>query len=114
VNRLGASADAGGDGFDELQLAFRARLRSERVRYVTLGAALAGAAESPASIFRDLEFCAHKTRGGAAIFAMLEVAAAACALEQAATSAANSHADNADAAVGTALKALVRLLGQVH
>jgi HPt (histidine-containing phosphotransfer) domain-containing protein len=114
VIRLGASADAGGDGFNELQVAFRARLRSERVHYVTQGAALASAVESPASIFRDLEFRAHKTRGGAAIFEMPEVAAAACALEQAAISAAKSHADSADAAVCTALVALVRLLGQLE
>jgi hypothetical protein len=114
VIRPGASAVAGGDGFDDLQLAFRARLRSERVRYGSLGAALAGAVESPASVFRDLEFCAHKTRGGAAIFEMPEVAAAACALEHAANSASSSHAGNADAAVCTALVALIRLLGQVE
>lgn len=113
IRRRG-SPGAGGDSFGELQLAFRARLRSERVHFVTLSAALADAVESPASIFRDLGFCAHKTRGGAAIFEMPEVAAAACALEQAAASAADSRADSADAAVWAALAALVRLLGQVE
>jgi hypothetical protein len=109
-----ASPAAGGDDFDDLQLAFRARLQSERVRYVALSAALARAEESPASIFRDLEFCAHKTRGGAAIFAMPEVAAAACALEQAAMAAASSNAEGVDAPVWAALVALVRLLGQLE
>jgi HPt (histidine-containing phosphotransfer) domain-containing protein len=114
VIRSGGSPRAGGDGFDELQLAFRARLRSERIHYVSLSAALAGAVESPAPIFRDLEFCAHKTRGGAAIFQMPEVAAAACALEQSAATAANSRANDADAAVFAALAALVRLLEQLE
>jgi hypothetical protein len=45
---------------------------------------------------------------------MPEVAAAACALEHAANSAASSHADHADTAVRTALAGLIRLLGQVE
>jgi hypothetical protein len=99
------------DGFDELRLAFHARLQSDRVHFVTLSAALARAEESPGWIFQDLQFRAHKIRGGAAIFEIAEVAAAAYVLEQAAISASMSHADNSDAGVWSALVALVQVMG---
>jgi HPt (histidine-containing phosphotransfer) domain-containing protein len=99
------------DGLDELRLAFHARLQSDRVHFVTLSAALARAEESPGWIFQDLQFRAHKIRGGAAIFEIAEVAAAACALEQAAISASMAHADNGDAGVWSALVALVQVMG---
>src|SRR6266851_4889127 len=83
-----------GDGLDELRLAFHARLLSDRVQFVTLSAALARAEESPAWIFQDLQFRAHKIRGGAAIFEIAELEAAAGALEQAAVAASMSNANN--------------------
>jgi hypothetical protein len=99
------------DGLDDMRLAFHARLQNERVQLATLSAALARAEESPAWIFQDLKFRAHKTRGGAAIFEIAEVAAAACALEEAANAACLANADNTDPAVWSALVAMVRLLG---
>ena len=99
------------DGFEDLQADFRTRLQSERVRFVTLSAALARAEDDPAGIFHDLSARAHKIRGGAAALEITEMAAAACALELAATTASASRADNTDAAVWTALVALVRILG---
>jgi HPt (histidine-containing phosphotransfer) domain-containing protein len=99
------------DGLEELRLAFHARLQSDRVHFVTLSAALARAEESPGWIFRDLQFRAHKIRGGAAIFEIAEIAAAACALEQAAISASMADADNSDAGVWSALVALVQVMG---
>lgn len=99
------------DIFEDLRTAFRARLQSERVRFVTLSAALARAEDDPARIFHDLSARAHKIRGGAAALEIAEMASAACALELAATTASASRADNTDAAVWSALVALVRILG---
>jgi len=64
------------DGLEELRLAFHARLQSDRVHFATLSAALARAEESPGWIFQDLQFRAHKIRGGAAIFEIAAVEAA--------------------------------------
>jgi HPt (histidine-containing phosphotransfer) domain-containing protein len=102
---------ASDDGFEDLQVAFHARLRSERVRFVTLSAALAGAEDDPACIFHDLSARAHKIHGGAAALDITDMAAAACALELAATTASASRADNTDAAVWSALVTLVKILG---
>jgi hypothetical protein len=107
------SQSAPGDGLEELRLAFHARLLSDRVHFATLSAALARAEESPAWIFQDLQFRAHKIRGGAAIFEIAEVEAAARALEHAALSASMSSAKNTDAAVWTALVGLIRLIGKL-
>lgn len=106
-----ASASSANDGLEDMRLAFCARLQSERVHLVTLSAALARAEESPGWIFQDLQFRAHKMRGGAAIFEMAEVAALARALEEAASAACMSKADNSDPAVWTALVAMVGLMG---
>ncbi len=99
------------DDFDGLRDVFHARLHSERAHLVTLSAALAGTEENPARIFDDLVFRAHRLRGGAAIFEVAEIAAAANELEQAAVAASTAHANNTDAAVCAALAALVRLIG---
>jgi len=99
------------DGLRDMRVTFHARLRSECVHLVTLSAALARAEERPDWIFQDLQFRAHKIRGGAAIFEMPEVAAAARALDEAANAASMSNADNTDPAVWTALVAMVRLMG---
>jgi len=102
---------ATGDGFDELREAFHARLKGDRVHFVVLSAALARTDEDPTRIFDDLQYRAHRLRGSAAIFDVADVAAAADALEQAAASAVAAQADNTDAAVWSALVALVRLMG---
>jgi HPt (histidine-containing phosphotransfer) domain-containing protein len=99
------------DGLEELRLAFHARLQSDRVHFATLSAALARAEESPGWIFQDLQFRAHKIRGGAAIFEIAAVEAAAFALEQAAICAAQSNANNTDVRVWASLEALVSLMG---
>jgi HPt (histidine-containing phosphotransfer) domain-containing protein len=101
------------DGLEELRLAFHARLQSDRVHFTTLSAALARAEESPGWIFQDLQFRAHKIRGGAAIFEIAKVEAAAFALEQAAIAASLSNANNTDPGVWTALEDLVRLMGEM-
>jgi Hpt domain len=87
---------------------FQGKLQSERAHFVALSAALARAEDGPGPVFNELRNRAHKMRGSAAVFEMVQVALATGALEIAATV---SHADNTDAAVWTALVALVRLLG---
>jgi HPt (histidine-containing phosphotransfer) domain-containing protein len=101
------------DGLEELRVAFHARLQSDRAHFATLSAALARAEESPGWIFQDLQFRAHKIRGGAAIFEIFKVEAAAFALEQAAISASMSNADNTDVGVWNTLEDLVRLMGEL-
>ncbi|MEP6886447.1 MAG: Hpt domain-containing protein, partial [Gammaproteobacteria bacterium] len=75
-------------------------------------AALARTEENPSKIFDDLQYRAHRLRGSAAIFEVVEISAAAEALEQAAACASVSHADNSDPAVWSALGTLVRLMGR--
>jgi HPt (histidine-containing phosphotransfer) domain-containing protein len=99
-----AAAD---DAFEELRQAFHARLRSDRVHLMTLGAELTRAAGDPGHIFEDMRLFAHRLRGASAIFEAQEIGIAAHALEQAACSAAVAHADAADASVWTALESLV-------
>jgi HPt (histidine-containing phosphotransfer) domain-containing protein len=105
-----AVATQPGDSFEDLRTSFYARLKLERVHFVTLSAALARTEEDPAWIFGDLRDRAHKIRGSAAMFEIADVAVAACALELASISAMMSQANNGDAAVWTALVALVELL----
>ena len=99
------------DGLEELRGAFVAKLHRDRVQFVALSAALAGAEEDAENIFLDLRDLAHKIRGGAAVFQLPELAAAARVLEMAAIAAGAAHADNTDAKVWDALVALVRLMG---
>jgi HPt (histidine-containing phosphotransfer) domain-containing protein len=101
------------DGLEELRVVFEGKLQSERAHFVALSAALARVEGSPGPVFNELRNRAHKMRGSAAVFEMVQVASAAGSLEIAAIAATVSHADNTDAAVWTALVALVRLLGTI-
>ncbi len=111
VPDLPAAAVVPGDGFDELRDAFQTRLKGDRVHFVVLSAALARNQENPIRIFDDLQYRAHRLRGSASIFEVLEIASAAKELEQAAAMASAEHADNTDPAVWSALVTLVRLMG---
>jgi len=99
------------DGLEELRVVFEGKLQSERAHFVALSAALARVEGSPGPVFSELRNRAHKMCSSAAVFAMAKVASLAGSLEIAAIAATVSHADNTDAAVWTALVALVRLLG---
>jgi HPt (histidine-containing phosphotransfer) domain-containing protein len=99
------------DGLEELRVVFEGKLQSERAHFVALSAALARVEGSPGPVFSELRNRAHKMRGNAAVFEMVQVASAAASLEIAAIAATVSHAENTDAAVWTTLVALVRLLG---
>jgi HPt (histidine-containing phosphotransfer) domain-containing protein len=100
-------------GLEELRAAFEGKLQGERAHFVALSAALARVEGSPAPVFSELRNRAHKMRGSAAVFEMAQVASVAGSLEIAAIAATVSHADNTDAAVWTALVALVRLLAAI-
>jgi hypothetical protein len=100
-----------GGSFDALRLAFLARLRDERVHFVTSSAALARAETNRASILQELRFRAHKIRGGAAIFEIAGVDSAACALEEAAIRASMGYTTDNDAEVRAVLVALVKVMG---
>jgi HPt (histidine-containing phosphotransfer) domain-containing protein len=106
IDRLAAS--------EKLRELFAVRLQSERVHFVTLSAALARAEESPAGIFDDLTFRAHRLKGAAATFEFADLAAAAGALERASFAAATSHAPHTDADVWETLVALVQMLGTIE
>jgi HPt (histidine-containing phosphotransfer) domain-containing protein len=99
------------DGLEQLRVVFEGKLQSERAHFVALSAALAQVAGSPGPVFSELRNRAHKMRGSAAVFEMAQVVSVAGSLEIAAIAATVSHAENTDAAVWTALVALVRLLG---
>jgi HPt (histidine-containing phosphotransfer) domain-containing protein len=101
---------ASDDEFEKLRDAFYERLRNDRVRLTTLAASLARAESEPGCIFETLQFMAHRIRGAAAIFEAAEIGIASKALEQAAVTASLRRAANGDAAVWSALEALVDLL----
>ena len=95
------------DPFEELRDLFFSRLRTERVRLTELAAALAHAEGDPVHTYEEIRLFAHRLRGGAAIFETPEVGVAANALEQAAASALEAHADTSYASVRTALDDLL-------
>jgi HPt (histidine-containing phosphotransfer) domain-containing protein len=102
------------DGFDELREAFRARLGSERIHFIALSTALARAIGTPIQILNELRNRAHRLSGTAAIFELIEIAAAARTLELSVVSASTAQAhDPGGAAVCAALDALVRLIANL-
>ena len=102
------------DPFKELRAAFNVRLGSDAVRLAVLAATLARADADPAVIFEDIRLFAHRVRGAAALFEAPDIASVADALEQAAISAANAHAENSDASIWSALEALALRLAAVN
>jgi HPt (histidine-containing phosphotransfer) domain-containing protein len=102
------------DDFDELRDIFNSRLQRERLHFVMLSAELARADSGVERIFEDLKSRAHRLHGGAAIFELTEMAAAAGALETAAGAAAEAHAANTDTTVWNALGGLVALIDRLQ
>jgi hypothetical protein len=98
------------DDFEQIRDAFYARLRSDRVCLMDLGAVLARAEGDASGVFEDIRAFAHRMHGAAAIFEDAGVSIDACALEQAANLAAIAHVDNSDAHVWSALETLVARL----
>ena len=84
------------------------------MQFATLSAALASAEDSPISIFKDLQFRAHRLKGAAAIFEFRELSACAHDLEKASSEAVHANAQNNSAAVWSALVKLVGVLGEIR
>lgn len=108
-----ATADSPEDSFEEIREAFCARLQSERTHFLALNSALRRTDESPTSILDELRNRAHRLSGTAAIFEFAGVATAARALELAVVSASASLVKATEPAIGRALDALVRLIGDL-
>jgi HPt (histidine-containing phosphotransfer) domain-containing protein len=112
ARRTGTAADAGsGDGLDGVRQAFNARLVQDRERFVALRSALEARQVPPEAIIAELRNRAHKVRGGAAIFEMRELAATACALEEAAI-AASVQVKQGEAMVVAPLATLIDFLAR--
>ena len=110
--RRAAILDPPEDSFEEIREAFCVRLQSERNHFLALDSALRRPEKSPTSILDELRNRAHRLSGTAAIFEFAGVAAAARALELAVVSASAPLAKAAEPAIGRALDALVRVIGE--
>ncbi|HEX3848103.1 MAG TPA: Hpt domain-containing protein [Steroidobacteraceae bacterium] len=110
ARRAGTGAAAGtGDALDGVRQSFNARLIQDHERFVALRAALRARQVPPEAIIAELRNRAHKVRGGAAIFEMRELAATACALEEAAI-AASVQVRQGEAMVEAPLASLINFL----
>lgn len=105
-----------GDSFEELRATFVKRLKAERQRLVSLGAALAQRKTSRAPVLDELRSRAHRLSGSAAIFELNGVAALARALELAVDALtvvdrlAVPRAENSDRVMCAALEALIQVI----
>jgi HPt (histidine-containing phosphotransfer) domain-containing protein len=104
------SASANAVRFEDLRRSYRAHLGRDRAKLVTLSAQLAHAEQDATRVYDELRQLARRMAGAAAIFEEMRIGTAAISLEQAATAATRSRADNSDAATWTALESLVDLL----
>jgi len=96
--------------FEELRRSYHAHLGRDRAKLATLSAQLAHAENDATPVYDELRQLARRMAGAAAIFEEVQIGTAAIALEQAATAAGRSRADNSDTATWTALENLVDLL----
>jgi HPt (histidine-containing phosphotransfer) domain-containing protein len=112
ARKTGPGAPAGSDdALDGVRKSFNARLVQDHERFVALRAALQARQVPPEAIIAELRNRAHKVRGGAAIFEMKELAATACALEEAAI-AASVQVKRGDAMVEAPLATLIEFLAR--
>jgi chemotaxis protein histidine kinase CheA len=79
------------DRFEELRIAYYARLKSDRAQVVALRAQLAKSPEDRAT-YEAIRVCAHGMAGAAAIFEATDIMRAARKLEHAASEATQSNA----------------------
>jgi HPt (histidine-containing phosphotransfer) domain-containing protein len=103
------------DRFEELRIAYYARLKSDRTQVVALRAQLAQDPESKAT-YAAIRVCAHGMAGAAAIFEATDIMKAARKLEHAASEAANAKdaaGDSGNPAVRPPLDSLIELLDSV-
>jgi chemotaxis protein histidine kinase CheA len=107
------------DGLEQLRSTFWERLKSERLRLLSLGTALAQGNVERAQLLDELRTRAHRLSGTAAIFELVGVAALAHALELAvdgvteANGADTPRAENSDRVMCAALHALVSVIASL-
>ena len=109
------------DRFEELRIAYYARLKSDRAQVMALRTQLGKAPDSKAT-YDAIRVCAHGMAGAAAIFEATDIMKAARALEHVATEAAlamassdtaQSQANSGNPAVGPPLDSLIELLDSI-
>lgn len=107
--RSAQSGAARDDRFEELRLAYYARLRSDRARVRALRTELDSTQETVPT-YEAIRLCAHGMAGAAAIFEAKDIMQAARKLEHAAGHAAQTQASGAKSGVRPSLDALMELL----
>ena len=103
------------DRFEELRIAYYARLKSDRAQVIALRTQLAKDPESKAT-YEAIRVCAHGMAGAAAIFEATDIMKAARQLEHAASEAANAKdaaGDSGNPAVRPLLDSLIELLDSI-
>jgi HPt (histidine-containing phosphotransfer) domain-containing protein len=100
------------DRFEELRIAYYARLKSDRTQVVALRTQLATGPESKAT-YEAIRVCAHGMAGAAAIFEAADIMKAARKLEQVASEAALSQGASGNPAVRPLLDSLIELLDSI-
>jgi len=109
------------DRFEELRIAYYARLKSDRAQVMTLRTQLAKGPESKAT-YEAIRVCAHGMAGAAAIFEATDIMKAARKLEHVASDAAlatipsdtaQSQGDSGNPAVRPLLDSLIELLDSI-
>jgi HPt (histidine-containing phosphotransfer) domain-containing protein len=98
------------DRFEELRIAYYARLKNDRAQVVALRTQLAKGPEAKAT-YEAIRVCAHGMAGAAAIFEAADIMKAARKLEQAASEAALE--DSGNPAVRPLLDSLIELLDSI-
>ena len=103
------------DRFEELRIAYYARLKSDRAQVMTLRTQLAKGPESKAT-YEAIRVCAHGMAGAAAIFEATDIMKAARQLEHAASEAVHpkeAATDSGNPAVRPPLDSLIELLDSI-
>lgn len=100
------------DRFEELRIAYYARLKSDRAQVMALRTQLANGHDAKAT-YEAIRVCAHGMAGAAAIFEATDIMKAARTLEQAASEAAPATGDSGNPAVRPLLNSLIELLDSI-
>jgi HPt (histidine-containing phosphotransfer) domain-containing protein len=116
--RLTPPPDGADDRFEELRIAYYARLKSDRAKVATLRGQFADGSDLKAT-YEAIRVCAHGMAGAAAIFEAADIMMAARKLEQAAVDAttspdrAQSAEHSGNPALSPLLDSLIELLDSI-
>ncbi len=116
--RLTPAPAGADDRFEELRIAYYARLKSDRAQVLSLRTLLVESSDAKAA-YEAIRACAHGMAGAAAIFEANDVMTAARQLEHAASAAKTSldsaapAGDSGNPAVSPLLDSLIELLNSI-